>query len=65
VCSYTDIKHKHRHVVEERKGKSFSLIFGGSYDADSNIVCCVEMVVGFEVICLFVWFLLGISPASD
>jgi hypothetical protein len=45
VCSCTDIKHGH--VLEERKGKSFSIIFCGSYDVDSNIVCCVEMVVSF------------------
>lgn len=55
MCSCTGIKH--RHVVEERKGKGFSIIFGGSYDVDSNIVCCAEMVVVFEVICLLVFIL--------
>jgi hypothetical protein len=43
--------------MEESKDMNFSIIFGGSYDVDSNILCCVEMVVVFEVICLLVFTL--------
>jgi hypothetical protein len=48
---------KQGHVIEERKGMTFSIIFGGSYNVDSNIVCCVEMVGVFEVICLLMFIL--------
>lgn len=45
------------HVTEESKDMTFSVIFGGSYDVDINILCCVEKVVVFEVICLLVFTL--------
>jgi len=45
------------HVGEESKDMTFSVIFGGSYHVDINILCCVEMVIVFEVICLLVFTL--------
>lgn len=42
------------HVTEESKDMTFSVNFDGSYDVDINILCCFEMVVIFEVICLLV-----------